>query len=511
MNKLRIADLLDMSLIQKLAVSNYNASGMPMTIIDAVDASILVKAGWPRICEQIHRPNPLSRQRCMESDQEIEGDVITQESFQYRCKNGLWHIGIPIRVDGKHLATLFLSQFWFEGDVPDQEYFIRQARDFHCDIDNYLAEINHIPVFSKEKVDLIVAYDKSLARFIADLAEQSLRVIETRKSLAESEEKYRTLVNNVNIGIFRRAPGSMRALYINPAMIKIFGYDSVEEFMSIDLPDLYVNIEDRTSLENEVQQSGFVRNRELAAKKKDGTPIWCSVTITAQYDENGGLKLMDGIMEDITARKKIQENLQKNHDQLESRIKERTTDLAQANELLLSEIAERKHVEEKLRELSETDPLTMIYNRRKLLEIMMLEIEKAKRHARQLTLIMFDIDSFKKINDQYGHNAGDAILKTSATIICSIVRKIDIFARYGGDEFIVLSPETGLEGALVLAEKIRVAIEQHVYTDAGSVTVSIGVAELSKDDSGSGFIAKADEALYAAKKKGRNKVEPFFS
>jgi diguanylate cyclase (GGDEF)-like protein/PAS domain S-box-containing protein len=509
MYKYRISDLLDMALIQKLADLNFRASGMPMTIIDAVDVSILVKAGWPRICDEIHRLNPLSSQRCMESDRYLDEHIKEQESFQYRCKNGLWHIGIPIVVQGKHLATLFLSQFWFEGEAPDQEYFIQQAREFHCDINNYLAEINRVPIFSKEKVDHILAYYKMLAHIIGDLAEQSYQMIETKRSLAESEEKYRTLVNNANIGIFRTVPGSGRPLHSNPAMARMFGYDSVEEFMSIDEIDLYVNIEDRARIEEDVKRNGVIRSREFAMKKKDHTPIWCSATITAVYNENGDVELMDGVIEDITTRKKTQEDMQIDHDQLEARIKNRTVDLAKTNELLLSEIAERKRIEEKLRELSETDSLTMIYNRRKLLEIMTLEVEKAHRHARQLSLIMIDVDSFKKINDKQGHNVGDVVLKTSANVISNILRKIDTFARYGGDEFIVMTPEASLEGALIVAEKIRASIEQHDYPDVGRVTVSVGVAELSKTDTGATLIAKADEALYAAKKKGRNKVEPF--
>jgi diguanylate cyclase (GGDEF)-like protein len=175
--------------------------------------------------------------------------------------------------------------------------------------------------------------------------------------------------------------------------------------------------------------------------------------------------------------------------------------------LLLAEIAERKRVEEKLRELSERDPLTIIYNRRKLLELLGIEVDKAKRYSRPLSLIMLDIDHFKKVNDNYGHTSGDSVLKTTTNIVSTIIRNVDIFARYGGEEFIVLSPETNIEGAKVLAEKIRVAVEQYSYPSVGKVTISAGVAELSDKDSGAVLITKADEALYVAKQGGRNRVE----
>ena len=235
--------------------------------------------------------------------------------------------------------------------------------------------------------------------------------------------------------------------------------------------------------------------------------MWCSITATAQYDENGDIKWMDGVIEDITERKQSEEKLQKAYGELEMRVRERTADLAEANELLLAEIAERKRVEEKLRELSERDSLTMIYNRRKLLELLGSEVEKAKRYSRPLSLIMLDIDHFKKVNDNYGHATGDSVLKTITKIVGSVIRKVDIFARYGGEEFIVLSPETNIKGAKVLAEKIRAAAEQYPYPSVGKVTISAGVAELSDKDSGAALITKADAALYVAKQGGRNRVE----
>ena len=495
MHNYRLSELLDMSLIQKLADSNFRASGLPLSIIDVYDASVLVSAGWTDICLNFHRACPTSEQRCQESDASIKGRLVEGEASRYKCKNGLWHVAIPIVVAGKHLATMFLAQFSFEGEVPERDYFTRQAREFGYDQEAYLAALDKLPIFSVEKVNYILAYDKSLVRFIADLAEQSLRIIETKKSLAESEEKYRTLVNNIHIGVFRNTPGQGRHIHANPAMAKIFGYDTLEAFMGHPVIDEYENPEDRVRLFEAVKRDGFAKDMELAMRKKEGTRIWCSCTATAHFDEQGEVEWIDGVVEDITERKKAEGNLKKYHVELEMQVRERTSALAEANE--------------RLRDLSEKDPLTMIYNRRKFFEFLDKEIVKAKRYARPLSLILLDLDHFKAVNDKHGHNVGDTVLKTTTTIVDSMIRKVDILARYGGEEFVVLTPETGMAEALTLANRMRFAVEQHSHPLVGRVTISVGVAEYFITDSVAAFIDKADRALYDAKNKGRNRVEAY--
>jgi len=129
---------------------------------------------------------------------------------------------------------------------------------------------------------------------------------QTMEGLRASEEKYHTLVDNVKTGVYRNNIEG-RFIQVNPAIAEIFGCDSVEEFMGIAIADLYQNLEDRNSFLEEVQEKGFVKNRELALKKKDGTPIWCSVTTAAQRDEQGNIKWFDGVVEDITQRKRAEE------------------------------------------------------------------------------------------------------------------------------------------------------------------------------------------------------------
>jgi polar amino acid transport system substrate-binding protein len=156
--------------------------------------------------------------------------------------------------------------------------------------------------------------------------------------------------------------------------------------------------------------------------------------------------------------------------------------------------------------LSNTDKLTGIYNRLKLDDMLEYEKKQFDRFARPLSIIMLDLDFFKKVNDNYGHKAGDETLKAICKIILGQKRESDIFGRWGGEEFLLVCPETDIHGARALAEKLRKAIETHEFPIITSMTASFGVAEFEKYDSIVKVFDRADHALYAAKESGRNKV-----
>lgn len=156
------------------------------------------------------------------------------------------------------------------------------------------------------------------------------------------------------------------------------------------------------------------------------------------------------------------------------------------------------------------DGLTEIYNKRKHDEEAQREFARAARHGRPLAIVLFDLDQFKNVNDSYGHLCGDFVLKQVATLAGELLRPEQVFARVGGEEFAILCPETNIEGAEQLAEKLRHRIEGFDFQYAGfrvPVTCSFGVAELRSGMAGPGILYEAaDRALYAAKNAGRNRV-----
>ena len=156
------------------------------------------------------------------------------------------------------------------------------------------------------------------------------------------------------------------------------------------------------------------------------------------------------------------------------------------------------------------DPLTKAYNKKYFVDQLGVEIAYAKRHRTPLSLVIFDLDHFKRINDTYGHVAGDMVLMELAELVQAMLRTEDVFARYGGEEFAIILRGIALSDAGVLAERLRAAVEQRPFVNSGQrlpVTVSVGVAEFDEQVEDSiGLVEAADGALYAAKQSGRNKV-----
>ncbi len=163
-----------------------------------------------------------------------------------------------------------------------------------------------------------------------------------------------------------------------------------------------------------------------------------------------------------------------------------------------------------LMEEIQRDPLTEIYNRRTYEVTLASELERFQRYRKPFTLIFFDVDHFKLVNDRYGHEAGDRVLKAISRRVRDVLRKPDVFARYGGEEFVVILPETGLDNGLTVAMKIREVVEETVFEYEGErvpVTISLGVTEAQPaDQETTAITTRADKLLYRAKEEGRNRV-----
>jgi len=292
-------------------------------------------------------------------------------------------------------------------------------------------------------------------------------------ALQESEERFRSTFDAAAIGMaLVNLEG--RFMQVNAALCHIVGYTEAEltqkTFQDITHPD---DLESDLALLNELL-SGTRQSYQMEKRyvKKDGRVIWILLSGSAVRDSAGKVLYFVGQIQDIN---------------------------------------ERKILLDRLERQAQQDYLTGLCNRRFFLEQGELELARAQRYGNELSLFMLDIDHFKAINDTYGHATGDIVLQTLSHILREILRSIDIIGRWGGEEFVILLPETDAQEAAEIAERLREAIDHAKVTLATGLplhfTASIGIATLKEKDTNIDILLNyADEALYQAKNTGRNKV-----
>ncbi|MFH1157573.1 MAG: sensor domain-containing diguanylate cyclase [Pseudomonadota bacterium] len=180
---------------------------------------------------------------------------------------------------------------------------------------------------------------------------------------------------------------------------------------------------------------------------------------------------------------------------------------------IVRDISEKKKTEEELLRLAATDPLTGAFNRREFTALADHEGVRSNRYNRPLSILMLDLDHFKRLNDTYGHAAGDKALQRFTTLCCNTLRTVDVFGRWGGEEFVALLPETDAKGAAVIAERLRKIVSQSVLIHNSQrivVTVSIGIAQYrSGETTIDAPLGRADAAVYDAKKAGRDRISVY--
>ncbi|WP_243120252.1 diguanylate cyclase [Caloramator sp. E03] len=256
-------------------------------------------------------------------------------------------------------------------------------------------------------------------------------------------------------------------IYANKRVLEILGSPSIKETKKINLLNFPLLI--KFGLSNKLKyclENKKSKTFEIKYKSKWGKNLWLRIHIKTNINKNKVL----------------------------------------GAQIILDDITDKKLKEERLKHLSNTDFLTNTYNRRYFNKRLEEEIERANITNRKFSLIMLDIDHFKKINDEFGHHAGDLVLKSIAQLIKNRIRKTDILARWGGEEFIILLPETEIKNAAILAEDLRNMINNLKFKDIGNVTVSLGVDNYHSDDTIDSIIKRVDKHLYASKSAGRNCV-----
>ena len=299
---------------------------------------------------------------------------------------------------------------------------------------------------------------------------------EIEQALRKSEKNYRDLVDSVN-SIILRWDARGRVVYLNPYGLFFFGYRS-EEIVGRSVVGTIVPETERTTrwdlrdLTQTIQRDpDRFRANENENVKKDGSRVWVYWNNRPIKDNQGNIVEILSVGTDITDRRKM---------------------------------------EAELRRLATTDPLTGAFNRRQFFDKAKSEFQRHRRYGHAFVLFLMDLDHFKRINDNYGHPAGDAALKSFVDAAGIIFRETDLFGRTGGEEFSALLPETDTENAVKVAERLREKVAGLRVIAEGSVihyTVSIGLTALGPDDEGlREVVRRADQALYEAKRKGRNCV-----
>lgn len=302
-------------------------------------------------------------------------------------------------------------------------------------------------------------------------------------------------------GIVNRSPGwfSMLGYQHNALNPTVFTWENIIH------PEDYPQV--MAIFDNYVEGNSKIYEAEYRCKKSDGNYLWIhDHGKIVKRNADGSIARMIGAHTNIHEYKLAQAALTRQNKMLlednfnlENVVQQRTAELEKINHWLENEIKKSKHD-------ANTDILTSLFNRRKFEVELNKEISRSKRYLSPMSLLLLDADYFKNINDQYGHEMGDKALISLANTIILHLREPDVAARWGGEEFVVILPETTLDQALIIAEKKRSAIEQSLIEDKFNLTCSIGVTEFKVSDSFDSLIKRLDDALYDAKAAGRNCV-----
>jgi PAS domain S-box-containing protein len=224
--------LIDFQALQDLMNSFYTITRIPMAITDVM-GNVQVATGWQDICTQFHRIHPETLANCKESDIHLSRNINQGEYALYKCKNGMWDLATPITIGGRHIANLFLGQFFFDDDVPDYDFFRKQAERYGFNVEEYLASLDRVPRWSRDAIENAMEFYTKMAVMISRLSIGNIRMsralVEQKRvedELRESEEKFRVMAETSPAAVVLHQGENF--LYVNPATSHIFGYSEAE-------------------------------------------------------------------------------------------------------------------------------------------------------------------------------------------------------------------------------------------------------------------------------------------
>ena len=354
-SKLTFPQLIDLEKIRQLLEAHFKITGMLSAILDA-EENILVAVGWQDICVRFHRINPATRARCRESDAYIKSHLsdFTGEYLDYRCRNGLRDVAVPIIIGAEHLATFFTGQFFYNDDKPDVEYFRAQAREFGFDEADYLDALSRVQVCTREQVRNFMEYYRCMVQMIAEMGLKNLELsrevaIRTKaeKELQESRDYLEKIIDSVADPVFVK-DREHRLLLVNTAECELAGRSREEmigrndyDFFPKEQVDVFWEKDENVFKTGQ----GNVNEEEITNAQGDKRVI---VTKKNLYSDMGGARYIVGVIRDITDLKKAEAEVCKLNAELEQRVAERTAQLVAVNDQLQKEIAERTRMFDEL-------------------------------------------------------------------------------------------------------------------------------------------------------------------
>lgn len=298
---------------------------------------------------------------------------------------------------------------------------------------------------------------------------------------------------------------------VNEKFCEIIGY-SLDETLKLRVKDLtYPEDWDSDWALKERLFAGEIPHFSIQKRyiKKDGSLTWVYTTVTMIRGTGDQPDYLIGIVQDINAQKTAELWLQHENEKLENQVMERTKQLVEANAIKDQTIQQLQALQDLLVRTATIDPLTSLYNRRYMLDQIAKEYSRCQRSHNTFSLILTDIDYFKTINDQRGHDCGDEVLQKVSTLLLAELRTMDVVCRWGGEEFLILLPDSSRQEALATGERIRQRVfdTPFSYDDANfHLTMTLGISTYVPGQSIKALVKAADHALYKGKAAGRNCV-----
>jgi len=358
---------------------------------------------------------------------------------------------------GRHIPIIFITAI-FQDDEN-----VRQGYETGA-VDYLFRPVEAHVLISKVKAFL------EMGRYRTRLEDEVERHLKTEEALKAAEEKFRAIFERAVEGIYQATPDG-ELLEANPAMLRILGYDSIDEVAgkAVVGKTLMLDDQERAEYEAAIERDGSITGFEFQLGRKDGTMIWCSLSAGLVTEENGE-QYIEGVLEDIN---------------------------------------EHKVAEKEVERLATLDSLTGIANRRRFFDRLEHALAIAKRFEKMAAILFVDLNDFKLVNDTYGHQAGDELLKQVAERLQHRVRESDTLARIGGDEFGVILTEIKEERdaeSVIMSLMDVIQAPFKVQGEVVTVGVTIGVSFYPQDGKDSvTLISRADAAMYGVKRQGNVK------